>query len=141
MWIERLQQIQFFNRLALHGQVEKEKKKTTVKFLCAENVAKNIIINLLFFFYSAPSFMRPSTFNFFTRTNSNKLFKFMCFVWQFVWNRDDQRLNTNQRKMKNNEKSKCERKSDGNNKKTQNHYRRYFHVAITLHHQRATSDP
>lgn len=117
----------FLIDLLTRGQVE-EKKKTHKQIFMLPKTLRKKNHNKSFvrvFFCSAPSFMRPSAFNFFTRTNSNKLFKFMCFVAVCAKCEEPKPWNTHTAKGNTNEMRERA-------KNTENHYRRYFHVAITL---------
>lgn len=119
----------FLIDLLTRGQVE-EKKKTHKQIFMLPKTLRKKNHNKSFvrvFFCSAPSFMRPSAFNFFTRTNSNKLFKFMCFVAVCAKCEEPKPWNTHTHTAKRNTNEMRERA-----KNTENHYRRYFHVAITL---------
>lgn len=119
----------FLIDLLTRGQVE-EKKKTHKQIFMLPKTLRKKNHNKSFvrvFFCSAPSFMRPSAFNFFTRTNSNKLFKFMCFVAVCAKCEEPKPWNTHTHTAKGNTNEMRERA-----KNTENHYRRYFHVAITL---------
>lgn len=145
MWIERLQQIQFFNRLLLYIGRLKRKKKRLWNFYVPKMLQKNIIINLLFFFCTLRHLLcvlQCSTFSLEqTQTNYLSLCVLCGSLCEIETTNDWTRTKEKKYEKREWKQQSVRERAMATTKKTQNHYRRYFHVAITLHHQRATSDP